>query len=234
VGFSTGFGTFVLDTGRHQLLEAGREVHLSPKAYEFLRLLLSERPRALAKTELHERLWPGTFVTDATLASLVAEVRHALRDGSGDGRFIRTVHAYGYAFEGAATNLEESAPPEPPPAWLDGEHGRFALRPGENLLGRESHAIAAFEETIVSRHHARIMIGPGAVTIEDLGSKNGTWVRGVRVTTPVPLEDGDEIRLGSITLFFRTLQDPGSTETMREEALVPPRRGEGPGRRRQE
>lgn len=80
MGSSTCFGPFVLDRARHQLLDDGREVHLSPKAYEFLRLLLAERPRALSKAELHERLWPGTVVTDATLASVAAEVRRALRE----------------------------------------------------------------------------------------------------------------------------------------------------------
>jgi DNA-binding winged helix-turn-helix (wHTH) protein len=215
VGFVTRFGTFELDLARHQLLEGGREVHLSPKAYEFLRLLVSERPRALAKADLHERIWPGTFVTDATLASVVAEVRHALRDGTAGVRFIRTVHAYGYAFDAAATDLDGSAVPGPPVSWLDGERGRFDLRPGENLLGREGDAVVPLEETVISRHHARIVIGPDVTTIEDLGSKNGTWVRGVRVTSPVRIEDGDEIRLGSITLRFRTLRDPGSTATMR-------------------
>lgn len=215
MGFSTCFGPFVLDGVRHQLLDDGRQVHLSPKAYELLKLLLAERPRALSKTELHERLWPGTFVTDATLASVAAEVRRALRDGGGDGPFIRTVHAFGYAFEAAATDLDGGGPPQGPHAWLDGEHGRFELRPGENLLGRESDAVVPLEETIVSRHHARIVIGRETATLEDLGSKNGTWVRGVRVTAPVPIEDGDEIRLGSVTFTFRTLRVPGSTDTMR-------------------
>lgn len=69
------FGEFIVDTDRRQLRQGETERHVSPKAFEFLCLLLQNRPRALSKAELHERLWPSTFVSDATLTSLVAEVR---------------------------------------------------------------------------------------------------------------------------------------------------------------
>lgn len=106
------FGAFTLDQGRRQLLGAEGDIHLSPKAYELLKVLLEQRPKALSKAELHERLWPSTFVSDV-----------------------------------------------------------------------------------------------------NLGSKNGTWVKGQRVAAPVSLEDGDEVRLGTVTLVFRNLNAPGSTMT---------------------
>ena len=71
---------------------------MSPKAYELLKLLLEQRPKALSKAELHERLWPGTFVSEVNLAALVNEVRAALGERGRHGRFIRTVHGFGYAF----------------------------------------------------------------------------------------------------------------------------------------
>ena len=105
---SVSFGPFTLDTETRQLLRgADREpVHLSPKGFELLCALVETRPRAVAKGELHERLWPSTFVSEATLASLVAEVRDALDERGREARFIRTVHGFGYAFSGSA---EESA-----------------------------------------------------------------------------------------------------------------------------
>jgi DNA-binding winged helix-turn-helix (wHTH) protein len=51
-----------------RLLSRGADlqpVHLSPKAYELLGVLVDTRPRAVAKRELHERLWPSTFVSEA-------------------------------------------------------------------------------------------------------------------------------------------------------------------------
>jgi DNA-binding winged helix-turn-helix (wHTH) protein len=97
------FGSFVLDGERHQLVRDGREVHLSRKAYELLALLIQERPRVITKGELHERLWPSTFVSDATLASLVAELRRALDDPARQHHVVRTVHGVGYAFDGDVT-----------------------------------------------------------------------------------------------------------------------------------
>src|SRR5262245_7819904 len=97
------FGSFTLDTDRHVLLRGQEDRHLSPKGFELLRLLLENRPRALSKTELHERLWPSVFVSESTLSSLVAEVRSALDENAQSGGFIRTVHRLGYAFNGDAT-----------------------------------------------------------------------------------------------------------------------------------
>ena len=105
------FGEFTIDTQRRQLRQDDAARHLSPKAFELLLLLLENRPRALSKAELHERLWPSTFVSDATLTSLVAEVRAALGERAAHGRFVRTVHQFGYAFEGSATELATSRPP---------------------------------------------------------------------------------------------------------------------------
>jgi len=100
------FGECVLDSETRQLSVGGEIVHLSPKAFQFLELLVESRPKALSKNEIHERLWPGTFVSDGTLASLLVEVRSATGDSARDSRFVRTVHRFGYAF---------CAQPGPPP-----------------------------------------------------------------------------------------------------------------------
>jgi pSer/pThr/pTyr-binding forkhead associated (FHA) protein len=56
-------------------------------------------------------------------------------------------------------------------------------------------------------------------TIEDLGSKNGTYLRGQRLSAPVPLADGDEITLGSVLVKFRQLGSSGSTVTKASTTL---------------
>lgn len=211
------FGEFTLDIESRQLRQGDAERHLSPKAFELLRPLLENRPRALSKAELHGRLWSSTFVSDATLTSLIAEVRDSLGEKAGRGRFVRTVHRFGYAFKGIATELTPrvQSPGGRARRWIIWEWGQVALTDGDHLLGRDGDVAVWLESPTVSRHHARIRIlGPDA-TIEDLGSKNGTYLHGERLATPSRLADGDEIRLGSVTVKFRTLGTSGSTETQR-------------------
>jgi DNA-binding winged helix-turn-helix (wHTH) protein len=86
------FGSFVLDSARRQLRRNGSVVHLTPKAFDLLAMLVAEAPRVVPKAELHERLWPGTFVTDATLVGLVKEVRRALDDRDPAAPLVRTAH----------------------------------------------------------------------------------------------------------------------------------------------
>src|SRR5262245_12064572 len=97
------FGDFTFRGDTRQLLRADVEVHLSPKAFEMLRMLLETRPNAVSKTQLTQQLWPETFVSDANLPVLMAEIRAALGDHPRRAQFIRTVQRYGYAFC-AATN----------------------------------------------------------------------------------------------------------------------------------
>jgi len=92
------FGDCTLDSDTRELFRGAEPVHLSPKAFRLLELLLEARPRALAKAEIHEKIWPDAVVSEATLASLIAEIREAIGDAGKDGRFIRTIHGFGYAF----------------------------------------------------------------------------------------------------------------------------------------
>jgi DNA-binding winged helix-turn-helix (wHTH) protein len=210
------FGEFTLDSETRQLCQGATERHLSPKAFDLLCLLLDSRPRVVSKREVHERLWPSTFVSDATLTSLVAELRHALGENARRARFVRTVHRSGYAFQGVATDL--AARPQPSGqarCWIIWAWGQIALSDGHHVLGRDRDVAVWLESPTVSRHHARICITGTEATIEDLGSKNGTYLRGTRLTHSSPLSDGDEIRLGSVEVRFRRLEAGGSTETQR-------------------
>ena len=71
------FLTCELDPARRRLLRDGREVHVTPKAFELLKLLLGAAPRVIPKRELHERLWPRVVVSDATLFGLIKELEQA-------------------------------------------------------------------------------------------------------------------------------------------------------------
>jgi DNA-binding winged helix-turn-helix (wHTH) protein len=213
-------GDWALDTESRQLVRSGDAVHVSPKAFDLLTALLRERPRALSKAELRERIWPDTFVTETSLANLIAELRSALGDEVEQPRYIRTVHRHGYAFCGAATNDAE-APPSRSSSGSAGVHlilrdREIALTPGTHVLGREPEAAVWIDSTQVSRHHARIVVTAMGASIEDLGSKNGTFVNRVRVSGVQPLSDQDEIDLGPERLVFRSRADAPSTQTQPE------------------
>jgi pSer/pThr/pTyr-binding forkhead associated (FHA) protein len=60
------------------------------------------------------------------------------------------------------------------------------------------------------------VVSGGQATLEDLGSKNGTFVRGRRVTSPVVLADREEIRVGSVPLRFLAFEISDSTKTAAE------------------
>ncbi len=210
------FGECEFDSGRRLLLRHGRAEPLSPKAFQLLEVLLDRRPEAVAKEELLERLWPGTFVSEASLYNLVAEVRAALGDAPPATRFIRTVPRYGYAFHGDARSAPAVDISGPAPAGARLLLGRreWLLSEGSNLLGRDRDCAVRIDSATVSRHHARIVIGPEA-SIEDLESKNGTRVNGQRVEQRVALTDGDQIRVGSVTVTYRILDRLPSTVTRR-------------------
>lgn len=210
------FGECFLDDQTRQLLVRGEPVHLSPKAFQFLELLLENRPRALSKSEIHEKLWADTFVSDGTLTSLLAEIRSAIEDGPHDSKFVRTVHRFGYSFCGEAYLADRrtaaAAGPKLVYRLFCGAR-EIALDEGENVLGRDPEVAAWIDSRSVSRRHAQIRISGEKAVLEDLDSKNGTFLRGNKVTQPAPLSDGDLIRVGSVSLTFRVFSLPGSTET---------------------
>ena len=194
----------------------GEEIHVHPKAFQFLELLLQNRPKAISKGALHERLWAGTFVSDSTLTSLVAEVRHAIGDEAHESRFLRTVHRFGYAFSGEAQEAREN------PSRLSGRkfvcwvvRGRkqIPLEPGESIIGRDPGACVLIDDSSVSRRHARVIVSDEGATLEDLGSKNGTFLQNTKVESVVPLSDGDKLKVGSIALTIRIFPVPESTKT---------------------
>lgn len=194
------FGEFELDEGRRQLLRGGEPLHLSAKQFLLLQILVAQRPNAVAKRELYDRLWPATFVSDVNLPSLIAELRTALGDDAREPRFIRTVHGFGYAFCG-----ETDAPPaenESHVATLSGDRWHVRLIAGETVIGR-----GTIEDASVSRRHAAITCDGTSCTITDLASKNGTFVGGVRVSAPRELVDGDVVTLGSVRLVFHRAPD---------------------------
>ncbi len=209
------FGDCVLDSGTREVFRGETLVRLSPKAFQLLELLATNRPNAISKDKIHETLWPGSFVVDGNLANLISEVREAVGDDARQPRVIRTVQRYGYAFQAEAEADPGPDSIDPGSAvyrLLWGER-EIALVPGANPIGRERDSVVWIDDFDVSRHHARIVIDGAGARLADLGSKNGTFLRGEKILSEVVLADGDIVRVGGATMVFRAFLRTGPTAT---------------------
>jgi DNA-binding winged helix-turn-helix (wHTH) protein len=205
------FAGLTFDAGRRQLRRAdGEEVHVTPKAFDLLTVLIDAAPRVVPKAELHERLWPQTFVSEATLTGLVRDLRRALGDRARDAPIIRTASRVGYAF---CAPVEARAPSTAATQhWIVVQGGTIALHSGENVIGRDPASTVWLDDTAVSRRHARIVIHADRALLEDLGSKNGTKCGEALLTAPTALRDGDRIGIGPIVMVYRW-SDSGMSTT---------------------
>jgi DNA-binding winged helix-turn-helix (wHTH) protein len=200
-------GAFAFDAERRQLIGGGAVVALPSKEFELLSLLVARSPKAVSKDEIQDALWPCTTVAETSLTTLVKELRTKLGQEGREGP-IRTVHGFGYALE----DLGAASAQTQPPRLLRGT-AEISLASPELVLGREPGLPGTIDDASVSRRHARLRWDEAGVFIMDLGSKNGTFVRGVRVSEPVALEDGDEVRLGLVSFVFRAARSGGESST---------------------
>jgi DNA-binding winged helix-turn-helix (wHTH) protein len=204
-----------LDVSQRRIARGPVALHLTPKAFDLLRLLVHEAPRVMTKRELHERLWPESFVTDASLVELVKEIRRALDDYDRGAPVIRTVHRVGYAL---SLDVRQPARPAPAPRhWLVFRGRRVALAQGENVIGRDPSVEVCLDEAAVSRRHARLTVDGSDAWLEDLDSKNGTTIGATPVVATTRLRDSDRPAFSGIAALYR------SPATMTTETLNEPR-----------
>ena len=206
-----------LDSAARRLWRDGVEHHLTRKAFDLLTTLIEQAPRVVSKEELHRRLWPDTFVTDATIAGVVKELRRALGNQDGREPLIRTTHGVGFAFTGTIQTGDSDGSADARYCLVSGAR-RLMLAEGTNDIGRDPRASVWLDSPQASRRHARIIIADDVATLEDLGSKNCTLVNDRQVTEPTRLSDGDTIQVGSTVLVFRVTTSMASTETAANSA----------------
>lgn len=203
------FGPFEADLRTGELRRAGKTIELQELPFRILAALLERPGELVTREELRGSAWPdGVFVDfEHGLNKAVNKIRRALDDRVEKPRYVATLPGRGYRFLA-------------PVDWPDGpEQGRrrsgvlcrilwdsrtIPLSAGPNLIGRDPDAAVWVDSTTVSRRHAVIVVSPEGATLEDLGSKNGTFVRGRRVDAVTPLADGDELAVGSARMSFRS------------------------------
>ena len=96
------------------------------------------------------------------------------------------------------------------------------LPAGPVILGRARDATIRLRGKSVSRHHARILVRSDGATLENLGSKNGTYLRGRRIDAPAALADGDEIGVGELSMVLRITPPSATTATSTKGSPEPP------------
>jgi DNA-binding winged helix-turn-helix (wHTH) protein len=212
------FAQFAIDSETRQLLGHGREIHLSPKAFDLLCTLIETRPKVVEKADLRAKIWPNTYVVDANLNVLIGEIRRALGDRVQDPRFIRTVFGVGYAFCGtAADDPRLRTEGQALFCWVVWNGRTYPLAEGDNIIGRDPQSDMWLDADGVSRRHAIIRVDSRnrRVRLEDLGSTNGTFVGRFAVETEVALSDGDLIQIGTVDLTVRLWATDKLPETKR-------------------
>jgi DNA-binding winged helix-turn-helix (wHTH) protein len=177
-------------------LSRGEEtVRLELKLMEVLVHLAERTGQLVSKRELIDAVWKVEVISDGTLTRAIALLRKALGDESRNPRFIETIPKRGYRFI-APVEFMDSTHSTDLRFKVEVSDGEIPLAEGENLIGRDPEATVRIDIGGVSRRHAMIVVDGAYATLEDLDSKNGTYLRGRRVQKPTRLAHGDEIRIG--------------------------------------
>ena len=222
------FGVFDLDPRTGELRKRGVRVRLQEQPFQILALLLERAGDLVTREELRQRLWSDEVFVDFEqgLNNAVAKVRTVLGDSADSPHFVETLERRGYRFiasvewadTGPATpSSRQESPVQATSTFVRVTIGdkTMAIAEGTHVIGRDPAASIWIDSALVSRQHARLVVRNGHVTIEDLGSRNGTFVNGARLNAAAALAHGDEVCLGTISLSVHIAS--GKTATLHVE-----------------
>jgi DNA-binding winged helix-turn-helix (wHTH) protein len=208
------FGPFEANLRTGELWRSGERVPLQELPFKVLATLIERRGELVTREELRATTWSGSVYVDFEhgLNKAVNKIRQALGDDPDAPRYVETLPRRGYRFVAPLELGPAAAAPRPSYRLLwDGR--TISIGDGENVLGRQPEVTVWIDSYTVSRRHARILVSGGRAILEDLGSKNGTFRCGRRISAPEELADGDEIAVGSARMTFHSSTGAESTRT---------------------
>lgn len=194
----------------------GRYVRLRPRAMDVLVTLALAAGELVSKRNLIDAVWRTEFVSDHALTQVIAEIRAALGDDARKPEFIQNIPRRGYrlvADVNLVSKAGELANKALLPFRLQGDDVDHPLVQGQNVIGRATDADIYINRTEVSRCHAKVVVQGSTASIEDLGSKNGTYLNGRILEEPTTLSNGDEIWIGRRVARLRFLIEGEPTQT---------------------
>jgi DNA-binding winged helix-turn-helix (wHTH) protein len=221
------FAKFELDFEAYALRGPAGPLRLEKLPMEVLILLVRRAGTLVQRSEIQAMLWaPDVYVErDSAINTAIRKIRRTLGDDAENPRFVETVVGKGYRF---VAPVESGAGP---PAQPSVNHGRsvpwqrvfpsysvtrgkqeFILETGETVFGRDPTVGVYVDHPSVSRRHACLSIGVQGAVLEDLKSRNGTFVNGRRIDGPTKIDHGALIGLGPIMLSFIVMAAPASTQ----------------------
>ena len=118
---------------------------------------------------------------------------------------------HGYRFVAPVVEEHENHSPAKSPHCIVWDGREYPLREGVTVIGRAEDADLRIPLPSLSRHHARVIVRGLAATLEDLGSRHGSWRGSLRVRDSVGLSGGDEIRLGTAMLVYYVVMPNDTT-----------------------
>lgn len=211
-------GDWFVEPALNRISRDGSSYQLALKVMDVLVFLAEHAGTTMPKHHIIDAVWRTEFITENTLTQAIADLRRVLGDNARDPQFIETITKRGYRLIAEVEIFDDAAPITQTtglPCALVVDRQESTLVAGENLIGRATDVVVCLESEEVSRHHAVIRVSLDSATLEDLGSKNGTFLWGSRVGNPTPLKDGDEITIGPVVLTFRVLSSLATTRSAR-------------------
>jgi DNA-binding winged helix-turn-helix (wHTH) protein len=175
----------------------GTTVRLEPRVMDVLKYLVERAGAVVPRHELVQAVWSTEFVAANTLTHAIFEIRRALGDDPRDPIYVETIPKRGYRVIARITgSVDWRRETGRCRYWAVVDGRSIPLSPGEHVIGRVADANIRIDVPGVSRRHARLRVSGEAVFVEDLGSKNGTYVDGRRVEGATAVRDGSIVRIG--------------------------------------
>jgi DNA-binding winged helix-turn-helix (wHTH) protein len=222
------FAEFELDSEAYVLRRPDGPLRLEKLPMEVLILLVQRAGTLVQRSEIQAMAWgPDVYVEhDSAINTAVRKIRRTLGDDAENPRFVETVVGKGYRFiapiesktsSQAQSTVNHGGPSarrrrDFPSYLVTRGKQEFILEAGETVFGRDPAAGVYVDHPSVSRRHACISVGPQGAVLEDLKSRNGTFVNGRRIDGPTKIDHGALIGLGPITLTFIVMAAPASTQ----------------------
>jgi DNA-binding winged helix-turn-helix (wHTH) protein len=224
-------GDWLVQPSLNRVCSGDARHQIEPKLMDVLVYLADRAGQVVSRQEIIDAVWAKRFLADTLLTRAISELRRVLGDDARAPNLIETVSKRGYRLLAISLPSPEVTPGAPATmragpgtrqldeglgnvsvcsiAWGDLE---IRLEEGNTIIGRATEALIRVASTRVSRRHARITVRGVDATLEDLGSRNGTYLRGRKLEGPAPLQDGDEICIGPAVLSFRQRQTGETTQ----------------------